>query len=183
VTPRNLGTAAAVATLLAGSVIGATPASAQENFRGSVTFPADAPVVECDGGVGIGLTFDIDFTFHWTYDESALVRERLTLRYTGYFENLDTGERSTPVRGTGNTVTDYADGTRTTSGSGRSMTMPGVGTVLHEAGHAVFDLETGQLLVSHGPTVNEATPEGAQLVCSAMGLTGGVPLEPPDVHD
>lgn len=182
-TARILGTAGAAAALLVGSVLGATPASAQENFRGSVTFPADAPVVECDGGVGIGLTFDVDFTFHWTYDEDALVRERLILRYTGYFENLATGERSAPVRGTGNTVTDYADGTRTTSGSGRSMTMPGVGTVLHEAGHAVFDLETGQLLISHGPTVNEATTEGAKLVCSAMGLSGGVPLEPPNVHD
>jgi len=182
-TARILGTAVAAAALATGSVIAATSASAQENFRGSVTLPSEGPVVECDGGVGIGLTFDVDFSFHWAYDEDALVRERLILRYTGYFENVTTGERSTPVRGTGNTVTDYTDGTRTTSGSGRSMTMPGVGTVLHEAGHAVFDLASGELLISHGPTVNEATPEGAKLVCSLMGLSGGVPLEPPDVHD
>ena len=182
-TARILGTAMATAALATGSIVAATPASAQENVRGSVTLPSEGAVVECDGDVGIGLTFDVDFVFHWTYDDAGLVRERLTLRYTGYFEYLSTGERSTPVRGTGNTVTDYADGTRTTSGNGRSMTMPGVGTVLHEAGHAVFDLETGQLLVSHGPAVNEATPEGAQLVCAAMGLSGGVPLEPPNVHD
>jgi len=168
-TARILGTAMATAALATGSIVAATPASAQENVRGSVTLPSEGAVVECDGDVGIGLTFDVDFVFHWTYDDAGLVRERLTLR--------------SPVRGTGNTVTDYADGTRTTSGNGRSMTMPGVGTVLHEAGHAVFDLETGQLLVSHGPAVNEATPEGAQLVCAAMGLSGGVPLEPPNVHD
>lgn len=63
------------------------------------------------------------------------------------------------------------------------MTMPGIGTVLHEAGHAMFDLKTRQLLISHGPAVNESTPEGAKLVCSAMGLSGGVRLEPPNVHD
>lgn len=46
----------------------------------------------------------------------------------------------------------------------------------------MFDLETEKLVVSHGPAVNESTPEGARLVCTAMGLTGGVPTEPPDVH-
>ena len=111
------------------------------------------------------------------------MRERLILNYTGYFENLTTGDRSTPVRGTGNTVVDFADGTRTISGTGRSMTMPGVGKVLHEAGHVILDNESGEVLFEHGPVVNEATPEGAQLVCQAMGLSGGIPLEPPDVHD
>ena len=52
----------------------------------------------------IGLAFDVDFIYHWTYEEGELVRERLILNYTGYFENLTTGDRSTPVRGTGNTV-------------------------------------------------------------------------------
>lgn len=181
-TCRLAGTAAAIAALAGGSLATATPASAQDNLRGTVSFPL-APVVECDGGVVIGLAFDVGYVFHWTYDDGALVRERLILNYTGWFENLSTGERSTPVRGTGNTVVDFVDGTRTISGSGRSMTMPGVGTVLHEAGHTVIDHESGEVIVSHGPTVNEATPEGAQLVCQAMGLTGGIPLAPPDVHD
>ena len=131
----------------------------------------------------IGLAFDVDFIYHWTYEEGELVRERLILNYTGYFENLTTGDRSTPVRGTGNTVVDFADGTRTISGTGRSVTMPGVGKVLHEAGHVILDNESGEVLFEHGPVVNEATPEGAQLVCQAMGLSGGTPLEPPDVHD
>jgi hypothetical protein len=179
---RIVGTAVAAAALVTGSVVGATSAAAQENYRGTVSFPI-APVVECDGGVVIGLILDVDYIYHWTYDEGGLVRERLILNYRGYFENLATGERSVPVRGTGNTVVDFAEGTRTISGTGRSMTMPGVGKVLHEAGHVILDHESGEVLFEHGPTVNEATPEGAQLVCQAMGLTGGVPLEPPDVHD
>ena len=179
---RILGTAVTAAALVAGSVVGAASAAAQENLRGTISFPV-RPVVACDGGVEIGLAFDVGYIYHWTYEGDDLVRERLILTYTGYFENLSTGERSVPVRGTGNTVVDFADGTRTISGTGRSMTMPGVGKVLHEAGHAVLDHESGEVLLSHGPTVNEATPEGAQLVCQGMGLTGGTPLAPPDVHD
>lgn len=175
---------AIAATAAVGAVTLALPAtaSAEDNLRGSVSFPV-APVVQCDGGVQIGLGFDVDYTFHWTYEADELVRERLTLRYSGWFENLATGARSVPVRGTGNTVVDFVDGTRTVSGSGRSMTMPGIGVVLQDAGHSVIDDATGELLVGHGPMLNEATPEGARLVCAAMGLTGGVPLAPPDVHD
>ena len=179
---RTLGAAAATAVVVGASMAVPASASAQENYRGTVSFPV-APVVECDSGVEIGLAFDVGFIYHWTYDEGELVQERLILSYTGYFENLATGERSTPVRGTGNTVEDFAEGTRTISGAGRSMTMPGVGKVLHEAGHVVIDQESGVALFEHGPVVNEATPEGAQLVCQAMGLTGGTPLAPPDVHD
>jgi len=180
---RILGTLVTAAALVTGSVVGATSAAAQENFRGAVSLPAEAPLVECDGGVGISLALDVDYIYHWTYDEGGLVRERLILNYTGYFVNLSTGDRSAPVRGTGNTVWDLTEGTRTISGTGRSMTMPGVGKVLHEAGHVVIDEESGEVLFEQGPGVNEATPEGAQLVCQAMGLTGGVPLEPPDVHE
>jgi hypothetical protein len=178
---RTLAAGAAAVVVGASMAIPAS-ASAQENFRGTVSFPADTPVVECDGGLAIGLAFDVDFIYHWTYEEGELVRERLILSYTGYFENLSTGERSAPVRGTGNTVVDLVEGTRTISGSGRSMTMPGIGKVLHEAGHVVLDHESGEALVTHGPVVNEATAEGAQLVCQAMGLSGGIPPEPPDVH-
>ena len=179
---RLAGTVAATTAMAAASLAAAAPASAQENLRGSVSFPA-APVVECDGAMQIGLGFDVDLTFHWTYEGDALVRERLTMRYTGQFANLSTGEVSTPVRGTSNTVIDLTEGTLTASGNPRSMTMPGVGVVLHEAGRFVLDLETGQVLVERGPKLNETTPEGARLVCEAMGLTGGTPLEPPDVHD
>ena len=180
---RILGVGAATAALVTGSMMGATSASAQENDRGSITFPADTAIVECDEGVGIGLALDVRYSFHWTYEESELVRERLILNYTGYFENLTTGERSAPVHGTGNALTDFAEGTRTVSGTGRSMTMPGIGKVLHEAGHYVLDAESGEVLIEHGPSLNESTLEGAQLVCQAMGLSGGVPLEPPNVHD
>ena len=178
---RTLGAAAAAAVVGASMAVPAS-ASAQENYRGSISFPV-APAVECDGGVVIGLGFDVDFMYHWTYDEGELVRERLILNYTGYFENLSTGERSAPVRGTGNTVVDLVEGTRTISGTGRSMTVPGMGKVLHEAGHVVIDQDSGEVLIERGPVVNETTPEGAQLVCEVMGLSGGVPIEPPDVHD
>ncbi|WP_377641809.1 hypothetical protein [Oryzobacter terrae] len=180
---RLAGTTLAVAALATASVAGATAASAQEVLRGSLSFPADTPVVECDGGVGIGLALDVDYAYHWTYEGDELVQERLILRYSGWFENQSTGERSDTVRGTGNTVVDFVAGTRTLSGTGRSMTLPGVGKVLHEAGHSVLVHETGEVLSTHGPLVNEATAEGARSVCAAMGLTGGVPLEPPDVHD
>jgi len=179
---RTLRAAAATAVVVGASLAVPASASASENYRGTVSFPVE-PVVQCDGGVEVGLGFDVDYIYHWTYEGDRLVRERLILNYTGYFENLATGDRSAPVRGTGNTVVDFAAGTRTISGSGRSMTMPGVGKVLHEAGHVVLDHESGEVLFEHGPGVNEATPEGAQLVCQAMGLTGGIPLEPPDVHD
>jgi hypothetical protein len=179
---RTLGAAAATAVVVGASLAVPASASASENYRGTVSFPVE-PVVQCDGGVEVGLGFDVDYIYHWTYEGDRLVRERLILNYTGYFENLATGDRSGAVRGTGNTVVDFAAGTRTISGSGRSMTMPGVGKVLHEAGHVVLDHESGEVLFEHGPGVNEATPEGAQLVCQAMGLTGGIPLEPPDVHD
>ena len=61
--------------------------------------------------------------------------------------------------------------------------MPGVGKVLHEAGHVVLDQKSGEVLVTRSPVVNEVTLDGAQLVCQAMGLSGGIPIEPPDVHD
>jgi len=181
-TRRTLGAAAASAALIAASMVLPASASASENFRGTLTFPTE-PVVECDGGVQIGLGFDVAYAYHLTYAGEELVRERLIMNYTGYFENLDTGDRSAPVRGTGNTVTDFVKGTRTISGTGRSMTMPGLGKVLHEAGHMVVDHESGEVLFQKGPLVNEATPEGAKLVCQVMGLTGGEPLEPPDVHE
>ena len=174
--------AAVIAAVATASVAGATAAQAQENVRGSISFPA-SPLVVCDGGVEIGMPLDVDFTFHWTYEGEALVQERLTMRYTGRFVNLSTGETSTPVRGTSNTLVDLVDGTLTSSGSPRTMTMPGVGTVLLEAGHFVIDQQTGEVVVERGPKLNESTVEGAQAVCAAMGLTGGVPLTPPDVHD
>src|SRR5687768_12009844 len=50
---RILGTDAAALAIAAGSIVGATSAAAQDNVRGAVSFPADVPVVECSGGVGI----------------------------------------------------------------------------------------------------------------------------------
>lgn len=184
-TARILGTAVAAAALLIGSAVAASPVSAQDNVRGSVFFPAEwAPVAQCGGGEVIGLAFEVDFTRHEMYgSDGEVLRERLTMVYKGWLEDLSSGERSGPVMGTRNILFDYVADRYTNSGNMRSMTLPGVGKVFQYSGHEVWELEADELIVKHGPTVDELSPGGAVTVCQAMGLSGGIPMEPPNVHD
>jgi hypothetical protein len=50
-----------------------------------------------------------------------------------------------------NFVYDYVAGTVSLSGAINIMQRPGAGEVIHISGHKVFDLETGEPIVIHGP--------------------------------
>lgn len=176
-TVAALAAAGAAGAVVIGSAVPATASEGRtEVTRGSVSLPI-APAVECGDGAIVGLAFDVVYTEHTTTDASgALVRTRLTIRYDGAFVDLFTGARSDTVHGTANSMLDFTTGLHTVSGNQRSLTVPGEGKVLHEAGHVVLDLESGDALVERGPKLGEVTVEGAEAVCGLFGRTGGSPL-------
>jgi len=167
------------ALILASAAITATalaaPASADTMTRDSLSWPAtDEVVATCEGGAEIGLGFDLTRNVHDRYDGSGeLTRQIRNVNYTGIFENLATGDRYT-FQGTRVVTFDFVDGTFTSRGNYRTVTMPGAGTVLHTAGMYVEDLDVEGLFYHQaGPVFDEWTAGGAAAVCSLFGLAVG----------
>jgi hypothetical protein len=150
----------------------AAPAAADTMTRDSLSWPAsDEVVATCEGGAEIGLGFDLTRNVHDRYDGSGeLTRQIRNVNYTGIFENLATGDRYT-FQGTRVVTFDYVEGTFTSRGNYRTVTMPGAGTVLHTAGMYVEDLDVEGLFYHQaGPVLDEWTAGGAAAVCSLFGL-------------
>jgi hypothetical protein len=164
---------AAVPTFaLAATAALAGSASAADTVRDSLSWPTtDEIVAVCDDGAEIGLGFDLVRNVH-TYDDRAgdTVRESRNVNYTGIFENFATGERY-EFRGTRIVTMDFVEGTFTSRGNYRTVTMPGAGIVLHTAGMYVEDLDVEGLFHREaGPRLDEWTEGGSEAVCSLFGL-------------
>lgn len=172
----TLGRIVATAGFGLATVLTAAPAAqAAENLtRDRLSWaPADEVVATCADGSDIGLGFDLVRNVHLFTDASGeVVKESRNVNYTGIFENLDTGERYT-FQGTRIVTFDLVAGTFTSRGNYRTVTMPGAGTVLHEAGMYVEDLDVEGLFHHQaGPTFDEWDAGGADAVCSLFGLAG-----------
>ncbi len=168
-TTLGLATAVVTATVLA------SPASADTMTRDSLYWPAsDEVVATCEGGVEIGLGFDLTRNVHEQYDRSGeLTRLIRNVNYTGIFENLATGEEYR-FQGTRVVTSDFVDGTFTSRGNYRTVTMPGTGTVLHTTGMYVSDLDIEGLFYRQaGPVFDEWTDGAGDAVCSLFGLQQG----------
>lgn len=166
----TLAAAAGAAALLAAAT--AAPAGAARVDRASLSWPAsDEVVATCADGSDIGLGFDLTRNVHDRYDKSGeLVSQTRNVVYTGYFENLDTGERY-PFHGTRVVTLDYANGTFTSRGAYRVVTMKGEGAVFLAAGRYVEDLDVeGVFYSSSGPKFDEYSEGGQQVSCALFGL-------------
>jgi hypothetical protein len=170
---HTLPAALLVAAGVAAQVSLAGPAGAAENSRSSVSFdPADEVGWTCSDGSQVGLGFDIVRNVHDEYDaDGNLTLERRTVNYTGIFENLTSGERYT-FQGTRVVTFDFVDGTFTSAGNYRTVTMPHAGIVLHDTGISVESLDVeGLVYADHGPSLDEWAA-GSDAVCSLFGLQG-----------
>lgn len=153
----------------------AGPASAATSVeRTHLVWSADDPeavVATCADGSQVGLGFDIwrNTVVRSDADGSA-VSETRTNTYVGSFVHLTSGEVYT-FRGTRIVTFDFVRGTFTSRGDYRTVTMPGAGVVLHDAGIQVDALEEELVLFSAGPKDDEFTL-GADAVCSLFGLDG-----------
>ena len=156
----------------AGTLAQTSAAHAADNSRGSLYWaPADEVVAVCDDGSQIGLGFDLVRNVHQHTDRSGeVVRETRNVNYTGIFENLGSGERYT-FQGTRVVTFDYERSLFISRGNYRTVTMPASGTVLHESGIYVEDMDVEGLLHHQaGPTFDEWDLGGPQAVCSLFGL-------------
>jgi hypothetical protein len=169
--PTSVVLAAPLAAALA--LTGASAASAAENVnREFLSRPTtDEVVATCADGSEVGLGFDLTRNVHNFYDsDGELVRQSRNVNYVGTFENFGTGERYT-FRGTRIVTFDFVNGTFTSRGNYRTVTMPGAGTVLHAAGIYVEDLDVEGLFYHQaGPNFDEWAPGGDAAVCSLFGL-------------
>jgi len=164
--------ASIVATCAVSLLMLAAPAAAAENqTRVAVSFPPDEVVATCSNGAEIGLGFDIVRNVHSYYDETNnLVKESRNINYTGVFQNLSTGEQYT-FQGTRHVTFDFVAGTFTSTGNYRTVTQPGIGTVLHSAGREVFDLLDEIIIFQSGPKYDELNDGAAADICGLFGLT------------
>lgn len=161
------------AVLVAGcalTFVGAmAPASAADNVtRETLSFPAEA-VATCEGGVQIGLGFDIVRNVHDYSDSSGtIVRERRNVNFIGIFSVMGTDQTYT-FQGARIVTQDFVTGTFTSVGNYRTVTQPGTGIVFHAAGREMFD-ENFDLVFSAGPKYDEASPAAQSDICGLFGL-------------
>ena len=160
---------------LAGALAAAGSAAAADNSRGALSWPTtDEIVAVCDDGSEIGLGFDLVRNVHdFTNRDGDVVRQTRNVNYTGIFENFSSGERYT-FQGTRVVTFDFVEGTFTSRGNYRTVTMPGAGVVLHTTGIYVEDLDVEGLFHREaGPRFDEWSPGGDDAVCSLFGLSAG----------
>lgn len=169
----NLLRTAAAVTMMTGSVGAlAAPATAAPVDRESLSWPAsDEVVATCEGGVEIGLGFDLTRNVHDRYNrDGELVRQMRNVVFVGYFERLDTHEQHR-FHGSRVVTMDFVDGTFTSVGAYRIVTMPGEGAVFLEAGRYVEDLDVeGVFYAQSGPKFDEWDEGGEAVSCALFGL-------------
>ena len=164
---------AAVAVTAVGGVAALTgPAVAAEVERGSLSWPAsDEVVATCEGGVEIGLGFDLTRNVHDFHDRDGdVVRQMRNVVYVGYFERLDTHEQYR-FHGSRVVTFDFVDGEFISRGAYRIVTMPGSGSVFRTAGRYVEDLDVeGLFHAESGPRFDEWSVGGDEVSCALFGL-------------
>lgn len=157
--------AAAAAGLVAGTLL-ATPADAADVEHFALDYYEPFVIASCAGGH--------DIENHLTDGRGTLVVRQgtdgtqiveLNLRYTMRYTDLATGETHT-AQGTRHLTIDDS-GYVTDSGNHRSLSVPGEGHVLKQAGHKVFDATSDQVVWNAGPLEGD---EDAARVCAIFGL-------------
>jgi hypothetical protein len=162
-----------LAVLIAGCVLPIVgtmgPASAADNVtRETLSFPAEA-VATCEGGVQVGLGFDIVRNVHDYSDSTGtVVLERRNVNFIGIFSVMGT-DRTYTFQGARIVTLDFVTGTFTSVGNYRTVTQPGTGIVFHAAGREMFD-ENFDLVFSSGPKYDEASPAAQSDICGLFGL-------------
>jgi hypothetical protein len=165
--------ASKLAVLIAGCVVPIvgiiSSASAADNVtRQTLTFPAEA-VAACEGGVEVGLGFDIVRNVHEYSDSTGtVVLIRRNVNFVGIFSLMGT-DRTVTFQGARIVTQDLVTGTFTSVGNYRTLTQPGDGIVFHSAGREVFD-ENFDLVFSAGPKYDELSPGAQSDICGLFGL-------------
>lgn len=156
---RNSTFAAFAATAFAFTAASALPASAADNSRSSIVFEQE-PVASCSGGETITLGFDIVRNIHLTYDESGEpTLMRRNVNFTGILQ-VEGTDREHTFQGAIMFTADYVTGLFTRAGNQRSVTQPGLGKVIQDAGRTVADIEDpDNLYFSAGPKESDLTPD------------------------
>jgi hypothetical protein len=170
-----LGAAAGLAMTVA---LAAPAAAAVSNERSTFSFEPEA-FTTCGGGEQITLGFDGIRNIHTITDDAGqLVRWMRNIRFTGTFRLVGTGRQFTF---TGTRIVEYDAATNlfTSIGNVRTITLPGLGLLMHETGRYVQDLDTEERYFSSGPKYSDLSPdpevraEVAAAVCTEVfGLTG-----------
>lgn len=149
---RAARTALALTTGLAVSAVWPSAAVAAPPERPDrIHFEAEIP-----GAVDCG---DVALDVHlvgWAQETVTDQGSRLHVSYTFTWTNPETGG-SVTAKGVGNSATLEDEDRRRVSGNDRVVTVPGVGIVLHSAGHVVEVASTGERLFTAGPETNDET--------------------------
>lgn len=167
-TRRAAGALAGTALLVG---LGGAPAQALDNSRYSLTFDKQV-VATCAGGEEITLYFDVTANRHVRLDEDGTpVWEQRNVSYVGFFTDEATGE-VIDFTGTRVVTIDLEADTFTSRGKYRVVTLPGIGTVMHETGRYVEGWTDEQRLFEAGPKVSENPDDPATfaLTCRLFGL-------------
>lgn len=153
-----LAGAAAIAALSTGSAM-----AAPEPITGHEPFV----IATCAGGEQIWAGVDgyVSNTREILDAKGELIGVVFNIRYT-LSSTLGTTGEAFYSHGTARLDLDFVAGTLTESGNSRTMTTPGEGWVLKNAGRTVSDLWTGDVLWKAGP----ASPEDAAFQCGQFGL-------------
>jgi len=170
---RSRTTTAIGATALAICAATGLPASATDNSRSSIVFGQE-PVAACENGEIITLGFDIVRNIHFTYDKSGEpTLMRRNVNYTGMIQVDGTDQKYT-FQGAIMFTHDYVSGLFTRTGNVRTVTQPGLGTVIHDAGRTVADLEDpDKLYFGAGPKESDLDQDELDAAyCGVFGLSG-----------
>jgi hypothetical protein len=133
--------------MLAAPAAAATPLVLERHNIIARLFPSE-PL--CDDFT-VTSEFQVSRSIVQYYDQSgALLREVRHIFFTGTQTNDATGTWL-PVDGNFHQVFNFVDGTFTTTGSGRHVTLPGSGIVLHDSGRIVINMADESALFLAGP--------------------------------
>lgn len=163
---RRVTSGLATAAILAGTAI-ATAGGAVAAGREPITGHEPFVIATCAGGEEIwaGVEGYVNNTREILDANGEVVGVVFNIRYT-LSSTLGTTGEAFYAHGTARLALDFVAGTLTESGNSRTMTEPGEGWVLKNAGRTVKDLWTDDVLWKAGP----ASPEDAAFQCGQFGL-------------
>jgi hypothetical protein len=163
---RQLASSLATAALLACTTI-ATAGGASASGREPITGHEPFVIATCAGGEDVlaGVDGYVNNSRDLLDSDGNVVGAVINIAYR-LSSTLSTTGEVFYAHGTARLHLDFVAGTLTETGNSRTMTLPGEGWVIKNAGRTVSDLATGAVTWKAGP----ATAEDATILCGLFGL-------------
>jgi hypothetical protein len=165
---RRVTSSLATAALLTGAAIAtAAGANAAGTGREPITGHEPFVIATCAGGEDViaGVDGYVNNSRELLDSDGFVVGMVINIRYR-LSSTLSTTREVFYSHGTARIHLDFVSGIVTETGNSRTMTLPGEGWVIKNAGRTVSDLATGEVTWKAGP----ATAEDATILCGLFGL-------------